>query len=250
MRFHIPVVGLNGMDDLGILLILPRQIHADGHMAALDLMVDGLADVMQQSGPFCGGNVHSEFRCEQPRNMGHLDRVIQHVLAVAGAVFHAAQQLDDLGVEAVDVGLERGALTLRLDGGRNFLLGLHDHFFDPGGVYAPVLYEFFQRESRDLAADGIEAGKGYRLRRIVYNQVAAGKGLDGTNIAAFTSNNTAFHLVVGERYDGYRDFTCVVRGAALNGGCDDLPGSGVGLVLESLFDFPDLGRHIVGSLRI
>ena len=38
--------------------------------------------------------------------MRDLDGVLEHVLAVAGAVLQPAEQLDELGVQAVDAGLE------------------------------------------------------------------------------------------------------------------------------------------------
>lgn len=44
------MVGLDGIDDDGILLVLPGQVCAQLHVAALDLVVNGLAQIMQQTG--------------------------------------------------------------------------------------------------------------------------------------------------------------------------------------------------------
>ena len=46
-------MGLDGVDDLGIFLVLAADVHTDLDMAALDLMVKSLADVMQQTGTAC-----------------------------------------------------------------------------------------------------------------------------------------------------------------------------------------------------
>ena len=62
-------------------------------MAALDLVVQRLADVMQQAGTAGLRDVHAELCGQDTGEIGHLQRVVQHVLAVAGAVAQAAQQL-------------------------------------------------------------------------------------------------------------------------------------------------------------
>ena len=75
-------------------------------------MVNGLAQVVEQAGPLGFGDVGADLGGQQPGHVGHLNGVVEHVLAVAGAVAHPAQQLDQLGVQAVDVGLKDGPLTL------------------------------------------------------------------------------------------------------------------------------------------
>src|SRR3954454_20827286 len=50
-------------------------------------------------------------RWGRTREVGALDRVREHVLAVAGAVLQPAEDADQLGVEALDVGVQRGLLT-------------------------------------------------------------------------------------------------------------------------------------------
>jgi hypothetical protein len=75
----------------------------------------------------------------------HLDGVVQHVLAEAGAVLLAAQELHQIRVQTLHAGLEHGALALCLDGGVDLLLGFCHHFLDPCGVDAPVGDELLQR---------------------------------------------------------------------------------------------------------
>ena len=104
-------------------------------------------------------HVHAELGGQQAGDMRDLDGVVEDVLAVARAVLHPAEQLDYLRVQAVDVGLERGALALGLDGGVDLALGLGDHLLDAGRVDAPVLDELFQRYARDLAPHGVKAGE-------------------------------------------------------------------------------------------
>ena len=142
---HVAVVGLDGVDDFLRLLVLAGDVDADGHVAALDLVVDGLADIVQEAGALGGGHVDAELGSEQAGNVRNLQ---------------AADELDEVGMQAVDVRLENGALALGLDGGVDLLLGLGDHFLDAGGVNAAVLNELFERDARDFAPHGVEARRG------------------------------------------------------------------------------------------
>ena len=77
--------------------------------------------------------------------MCDLDGVVEHVLTVGRAVFLTAEQLDELGVQVVHAGLERGALALLLDDAVDLLAGLFDQILDAGGVDAAVGNELLQR---------------------------------------------------------------------------------------------------------
>jgi len=137
VRLHIAVVCLDSVDNCLRLTVLAGNVNTDGHMAALNLMVDGLAKVMEKTGALCSVHVSAQLRCQKSRNVGDLNGVIQHVLTVAGTVLHAAQKLDDFRVETVDIGLKHSSLALGLDGCVDFLLCLCHHFLNAGGVIRP-----------------------------------------------------------------------------------------------------------------
>ena len=82
----------------------------------------------------------------------------EHILAVAGAVLHAAQQLDQLRMEAVDVGLKHSPFTLGLDGCVHLALGLLHHLLNAGRMNAAVLDQFLQGNAGDLPADRVKTG--------------------------------------------------------------------------------------------
>ena len=248
MRLNVAVVSFDGVDNGFGFLVLSCDVDADGDMAALDLMVDGLADIVQQACALCDVHIDAQLRGHKTGEVGDLDGVVEHVLAVAGAVLHAAEQLDDLGVQAVDIRLERGALALGLDSRVDFLLRLGDHFLDTRRVDAAVLNELFERQTRDLAADGIEARDGDRLGGIVNDKVTAGQRFDAADVAALAADYASLHLVVGEGYDGDGDLACMIRGAALDGRGNDLSCALVGLVLILRLDLLDLDGHLVGDL--
>ena len=86
-----------------------------------------------------------------------LDRVLEHVLAVAGAVPEPAEQLDDLRRQPGNAGLVGGRLAGLADDQLDLRACLGDDLLDAAGMDAAVLDELGQREPRDLAADRVEA---------------------------------------------------------------------------------------------
>ena len=148
----------------------------------------------------------------------------------------------------MDIGLEHGTLALGLDGGVDLFLGLGNHFLNTGRVDTAVLDQLLQGNAGHLAADGVKAGDGDGLGGVVNDQVAAGKGLDAADVAAFAADDAALHLVVGEGYDRDGDLACVVGGTALDGGGDDLSRLFVRFFLVLGLDLLDLHGHLVGHI--
>ena len=112
LALHVVVVCLDGVDDVLLLPVLPAELHTQGHMGALHLMVHSLADIVQQTRPLGGLHVGAQLGGHQAGNVADLDGVLQNVLTVAGAVPQAAQHFLQLRVQAPDAGLQHGALAL------------------------------------------------------------------------------------------------------------------------------------------
>ena len=205
---------------------------------------------MEQAGPLGGGHVLADLGGHEAGQLGHLDGVVVHVLAVAGAVLHAADELDELGVQAHDVGLQHGPLALGFDGGVHFPFGGLHHLLDAGGVDAAVQDELFQGQPGDLPADGVKAGHGDGLRGVVDDEVHAGEGFQGADVPAFPADDPPFHLVVGQGDHRDGDLGHMVGGAPLDGQAHDLLGLGVGLLLEAGLDLFDLHGGLVGDLGL
>jgi hypothetical protein len=90
-------------------------------------------------------------------------------------------------------------------------------------VDAAVRNQPLQRQPGYLAPYGIETGKDDRLRGIVDDEVDAGQGLKGPDVAALAANDAALHLVVGEFHNRHGVLRHVIRGALLYGEADDAP---------------------------
>ena len=164
LRLDLVVVRLHRVRDRLGLLVAPRQLAAHERVRALALVRDRLADVVQQRGAGGAARVGAQLGGQHRREPRALDRVVQHVLAVARAELEPAQQLHELRVERADVGLEHRLLPhldhVLVDLGLRLVEGL----LDPGRMDAAVLEQLLEREPRDLAADAVEPGQEHRAR--------------------------------------------------------------------------------------
>src|SRR3954465_9897299 len=139
-----------------------------------------------------------------------LDRVGEDVLAVRRAEAQPAEQLGELGIEAVHVGLEHRGLAelddVALELGLRLVVGL----LDPRRVDTPVLEQLLERHPGDLPADAVEGGEHDRVGRVVDDEVDPGEVLERADVAALAADDAALH-VVGRQLD---DRHCGLRGVA------------------------------------
>ena len=234
------MVGFNGMDHGRGLLILPCQFNTQLDMAAFHFVVHGLAQVVEQTGALGQGHIHTQLAGKQAGDMSNFHRMVQNVLTIRGAVLLAAKELDQLRMQTVDTGLEGGAFAFHLDGMIHFSAGFFHHIFDTGGMDTAIGDQLFQRQSCHFAADRIEGRDSDGFGSIINDQIHAGDGFKGADVAAFTADDAALHFIVGQRNNRNGSFCGVIGGAALNGGGDDLASKGIGLLLHLSFDLLDL----------
>ena len=121
LGFNVVVVRHDAVNNVVVLVVFPGQLGAQGHVRAFALVVNGLADVMQQSGALGQLHVRAQLRGHQARQVAHLDAVLQHVLAVRSPEPQPPQQLHQLVVNAVLVRFENGVLAGFADLVVNFL---------------------------------------------------------------------------------------------------------------------------------
>ena len=239
------MVGHDAVDDLVAFVELLGQLRADGHVSAFHFVVDGLADVMQKTGALGQGHIAAQFGGHDPRQMGNLDGMVQHVLAIAGAVAHAAQQLDQFRMNGMQVGFEHGLFAGFANLLIHFPLGLFHHFLDAGGMDAAVHNELFQGDAGDFPPHRIEGGDDHRFGSVVDDEIHPRGGFQGADVAAFAADDAALHVVVGQGHHGDRGFRHVIGGAFLNGQGHDVPGLFLGLILGLSLDFPNHHGRVV-----
>ena len=97
VELDLLVVSGDGVHDLGREVVALGDLSADLGVRALDLVVDGLAEVVQQTRHLGHLDVRAQLRRDHRRQAARLDGVSQDVLAVAGAELEPAQELDHFG---------------------------------------------------------------------------------------------------------------------------------------------------------
>ena len=76
--------------------------------------------------------------------------------------------------------------------------GFVDDLFDASRMDSTIGNQFFQRQSRDLPANGVEAGNDDGIRSVINDYVDARGELERANIPSFPANDASLHLIVGE----------------------------------------------------
>ena len=133
------------------------EIEAYLDVAPLGLVVDGLADVVEQArtpGHCC---IYAKLGGHHPAQVRHLFDVLEAVLAVRAPVLEPAHELDDFGMEPFDPKLESRRFAFLLNELIHFLLDLGDHLLNTARVDAAVFDEPLQGDTGDLAFNGIES---------------------------------------------------------------------------------------------
>ena len=230
---------LNGVHNGFALFILAGKFHAQGNMAAFHLVVQSLADVVQQTCAAGQSLISTQFRGHQPGNITHFQAVLEHALAVGSTVFQFTKQAHQLRVNGTAVGFQYSLLALLLNGGVHLALGLFVQLLNAGGMNAAVLDQSLQGQAGNLSAHRVKGADGDGFRRVVNDQFNAGNGFNGADVAPLTADDAAFHLVIGQCHNGDGGLCRVIGGAALNGSADDLPRQHFALVPGHLLVFED-----------
>ena len=83
LALHVAVVGLDGVEDVVPLLVLLAELHAQHDVGALVLVVQGLADVVEQARPLGGVDIQAQLRGHEagdvPAPGGRIWRTISSV---------------------------------------------------------------------------------------------------------------------------------------------------------------------------
>ena len=105
------VVRLDGVHDILRLAVPAGDLRADQRVAALNLMGERLADVVQHRAALEQRWVDSQLAGHHAGDVRGLDQVPEHVLAIGGAVPQAAEEIDEFGVHVGDAQLDQGFLA-------------------------------------------------------------------------------------------------------------------------------------------
>ena len=128
------------------------------------------------------------------------------------------------------------------------LLHLGYHLLNTGGVDTAVGNKLVKCQTANLTTDRIKGRDDNSFRCIInYNLHSAG-GFKRTDITAFTTDNTAFHLIVVNMENANGILDGCFGGHSLNGLNHDFLGLLIGIQLCLIHDFVDIAGSIGTSL--
>ena len=107
------------MNNLFALAVFFSRLNTKLNVCALLLVVKRLAYIVQKTRALCKGNVRPQLRCQKPRKVANLKRMVKYILPVACAVFQLTEQPYKFGVQIMDARVYHGALALLLYGRLN-----------------------------------------------------------------------------------------------------------------------------------
>ena len=124
---------------------------------------------------------------------------------------------------------------------------IFDDLFDVRGMDAAIQDQFGQRAAANLTADGVEAGDGDRIGRVVHDHIHTGGLLEGFDVASVASDDASLHLFVGQGDHGAGHFGHMLGGHALDGIRDQLAGALFTLFTRFRFDLADDAGHVAAG---
>ncbi len=242
------MVAENGVEHRLALAELLGEVVADLGVGALLLVVHGLADVVEEAAAAGEGAVEAELVGDDLTKEGDLDRVAEHVLAVAGAVGELAHRLRHLAVDVAEVDFQHRVLA----GLDDFLVDLRahllHHLLDARGVHAAVGDQPLERLDGHGLADLVEARDDDHAGGVINDDVHAGGLLDGADVATLAPDDAALHVVGGNGHGADGALAGVFGGAALDGHERDLAGLLLGLALRVVGDLAGDFGHVLAAL--
>lgn len=235
----VVVMGGHGVDDGVGHTVFLGELGADFGVLAFDFVGDGLTDVVEQGGGLGDAFVGADFVSDHTGDVGHFDGMEQDVLAVAGAEFEFAEEVEQFTRDADDADFAGGVFAGADDFFLDFAFGLSDGFFDGSGVDATVFHEALEGVAGDLAANGVEAREDDHTWGVINEDIDAGGALEGLDVATFLADNAALHVVVGELQCGNGAVSGNFGGHALHSGEQNGLSGFVDVVTEFFLFFDD-----------
>ena len=177
------------------------EVRTDDGVRPLDLVVDRLADVVQEARQLGDPDVGPDLGRHYGRQVGDLFGVVEDLLSVGGAEAEDAEVSDHLRMKALEPDIEHGGLSFFLDPLGDFQAGFGDCLFNPSRMDPAVDYELVEGDPRHLPADRVKAADDHGLGRVVDDDVDAGRLLQGPDVAALATDDPALHILRRERQD-------------------------------------------------
>ena len=224
--------------------ITTHQLFAQLDVRAFVFVIEGFADVVNQRGAFANLNVGADFSRNRGRKRRDFHAVFENILTVRGAIKQTPEYFEHrFGQAHADFGC--GFIRGFAHFGLHFESRLVDHVFDARRMNAAIGDEVRQSDATDLAAHRLETRNHHGFRRIVDDEIAAGKLLESADVAAFAPDDAAFEVFRRQRHNRNAAFRGLVDGATLNGQSEGFARVFLRIVAHFVFDATHDDVHLV-----
>ena len=193
-----------------------EHIGANNRVAALNLVVYSLADVVEQPDALGQCGIKAHLRRHRPHQMSDFKRMLLDVLRVAAPELETAEHTQQFRSNALNAHGVSQFFTRGVDGLIHRLRHLRHDLLNARGMNTAIHYQEFKNLPGNLAAYRVESGYNNCLRRIVDQQVDSRCGLQRTNVSPIPPNDSAFHIVAGQGDSACHYFTRVTGGIPLD----------------------------------
>ena len=168
--------------------------------------------------------------------------MLKRILTIGSTIFHPSEKLYKIGIESLNSCFKGCCLAGLADGIVHLALRLVDHLLYPGRMNTSVHDEPFQCDTSYLTPHRVEGRKHYCLRRIVYDDLHAGKIFEGSDVPSLAAYDTPLHIVAGKLYHRNGSLCDMIRGTSLYRRYDDILCLLVGFFLGMRQSFLDKSR--------
>ena len=119
-------------------------------------------------------------------------------MAIAGAEFELAQEMNQLARNTDDADFAGGIFTSANNLFFDFALGLSYGIFDRRRINATVFHQTFKGIAGNLAANWVKTREYHHAWSVVNHNVYTRGTLQSLDVAAFFADDAALHVVIGQ----------------------------------------------------
>ena len=181
--------------DIRFFLEFLSQLHTIECMRQFRFFIGHFTDIMQQTCTFCLLRVQAQFRCHHSTEIGCFTGVLQQVLTIRRAIFHLTDDTDQFRMQTVDTKVDCCPFTSFDDFFLYLFAYFGHHFLNTCRMDTSVCHQLVKSQTGNFTANRVKSGKNDCFRSVVYNDFNASSGLQCTDIASFTSDDTSFDFI-------------------------------------------------------
>ena len=177
------------------------EIHANCGMSALNFVIHGFTNVMQETSAPRHGSIKAKLIRNQLAQERNLNGVAQDILSVARSIVKPTHHFNHLHMQPRHTRFHSGVVARFHHALVNIVARLLDHFFNARRMHAAIGHKSLQRFNSNGLAHAVKATNGNHARRVVDENIHASGSFKCPNVAALATNDAALEII-GRNFHG------------------------------------------------